>query len=241
MREDGAVLLLVLLGLAILAALAGVALRLGQSGIAGLRAEEAVLSRSLTEDSALALISSRLGRGDMARDGSSVVLPVTGAKVEARVHDVAGMVNPAHARPQILQALLQARGASPDQALALTTAILAARSRGAFAGPWDLSPLFAAAPGLWARVAPDLTFLGNRNTVSPDLAAPDLQAALAGVIGAGADLTAAPPQAGLYEIDLRTLPAAGQPAPPFTRFSLLRDRRGHWHQFFRSWPMEMPG
>lgn len=240
-QEDGAVLLLVLVGLALLAALAGMAMRIGQAGLHGLQAEATIFDRMLAGQSALAVISTHLGPApDLPRDGTPTILPVDGHRVEARIFAAEGLVNPAHARLPVLQALLQAKGASPDQALDLGRAIIAARVGGRMAGPWDLAPLFGTDLALWQRVAPDLTFLGAAATVNMASAPPDLRDALAGIAMAGVDIAQAPGPRGLYEIDLRLLSQDGRP-DPVTRHSVLQDRAGRFHMIRQAWAMEAGG
>lgn len=236
--EEGAVLLLVLIALALVAALAGIALRLDRAGLSGLRAEAVLFNRTLAEQSALAVVASRLGPApSLPRDGTPVMLTVEGEGVQVSIRAAEGLVNPAHARLPILRALFQAKGASPDQALDLARRVLAARIAGHMAGPRDFALVLSGDPGLWRRVAPDITFLGAAATVNASAAPPDLRAALAGIAEAGVDLTQAPPQRGLYEIDVALILPDGLPGP-VSRHSVLQDRSLRLHPVAQSWPME---
>ncbi len=244
-REDGAVLLVVLVALALLAAMAGVALRLGQAGLHALAAERAVAGREVLVPSALALLGVRLGEGsDMPRNGDPVVLDLPGGRVEVRVQAAEGLVNPDHARLPILQTLFTAAGASPEQALRLARAISDARQVQALAGPEDVAPLFAGDQALWPKVARYFTFLGTKTTVDPMTAPAELQAALAGVTGAGVDITQGLVMRGFYEIDLRVL-APDETVETarglFTHVSVLRDKAGRLHVFRTDWPQEGAG
>lgn len=245
-REEGAVLLVVLVALALLAALSGVALRLGTSGLQGLRAERVQLATEVLAPSALAVLGAQLARPEtVERDGSSLVMTLPGgARVEARVQAAEGLLNPLFARLPLIQALLKARGASPEQALRLTRAIGAARAEGQIAGRADLAALFAAEPALWRDVSPYLTFLGRRTTVDMSTAPPELRFAVAGAAMAAVDLSQTLGVRGYYEIDLRSLAEGERPeaaAGRFMRFAVLRDRSGRMHVISVTWPQEMPG
>lgn len=222
--EDGAVLLMVLIGLALMAALAGIALRLDRAGLRGLEAEAALTARLDAETSVLALLGSRLDA--LPQDGTPFALKVEGRVVTVALRRAEGLVNPSHARLPVLQTLLQARGAAPDQALALARAIRAAH----VSDPAQMAALLPAS--LWRRIRPDVTFLGAAAGVNASAAPADLRDALAG-LEAGVDFSQTPPPRGLYEIDLVL-----DPGGPVTRDSVLQDRAGRLHQIDRSWPME---
>ncbi len=243
--ENGAVLLAVLVALALLAALAGVAMRQGQSGLMSLNAERAEFSREVLAQSALAALGQQLGaNGQFPRDSTPVRLALPGGAVEVRVQAAEGLVNPVHARLPVVQALLTAEGASPDQALRLARAISAARAKQQLRGPEDAALLFVADKALWGRVSPYLTFLGSRTTVDPVTAPALLRDALRAIQAAGVDLTATRPRKGYYEVNLRVL-GPGETLDSargfFTHYALLRDRQGHIHLFSTSWPEERGG
>lgn len=239
-REEGAVLLVVLMALALLAALAGIALRYGASGLHGLQAERAAFAREVMIPSTLAALGPLLDPADdFPRDGTPMALDLPGARVEVRVQAAEGLVNPAHARLPILQALLAAAGASPEQATRLASAISEARQARPMERPSDLAPLFLGDADLWPRVAPLITFLGSRTTVDPQTTPAALRPWMVAVVSAGVDLTQTAPSRGYFEIDLRGLAADETPDTAqslFTHVAVLRDKAGRLHVFAQDWP-----
>ena len=179
-HEEGAVLLVVLVALALLAAMAGVALRLGQAGLHALAAEQVVAGREVLVPSALAVLGLRLGEGsDLPRDGSPVLLDLPGGRIGARVQAAEGLVgwqywpapegvslaSPANVAAADLPGLNPLAGQSVDQLAA-----------------WAAHPLFApdrlppaAAAPVPAEVAPVLEVVAP----APE---PDPQPVLQGVV-----------------------------------------------------------
>lgn len=174
--EDGAVLLMLLVALALLAALAGLVIRVSDSDLAGLTAERAALRREVLTQSALAILGARLPARDLAEDGSPVVLSVPGGDVDVRINTAQGLINPNVTRAPVLAAALSALGASPEQAQRLTLAMVGARGaadRLAFVDLAQVRRLFARDADLWTKVAPYLTLLGRAVSIDP-VAAPSV-------------------------------------------------------------------
>lgn len=239
-EEEGAVLLMVLVALALLAALAGLVVRISASDLATLGAERAVLRRSLMEQSALAQLGARLPDRALAEDGRELGLSVPGGEVRARLLAASGLLNPNATREPLLARALQSLGAGPERAAALARAM--ARGRGGFASLGQVARLFARDPGLWPKVAPYVTLLGRAET--PDLAhVPAALRAVAAPMGAaevdfsGAGLAQG---RGFYEIWLHVADPARDAADPqgrlWTRVSGLAGRDGRLHVLAIGWP-----
>lgn len=250
MREEGAVLVVVLVALALLAALAGLVIRVADSDLASLAAERAVLQREGMLDSALALLGARLPAADLAEDGSPLSLPVPGGRVALRIRAASGLLNPNATRAPVLASGLAALGASPEQAARLTRAMVAARKAGnrmAFRSLGEVAALFNRDAGLWARVAPYLTLSGRAETLDASHAPLALRAVVAPASAAEVDFSGAGGGAakGFYEIWLHVeapgLDASDPEGRLWTRVSALAGRDHRLHILALFWPQTLEG
>ena len=233
--DRGAVLLVVLWTLALLALLSaaitgtgrreaglGAALRSAATARAG---AEAALHETLYD-----LLTGRCGA-----DGVSRRLPIGSAVAAVVVRSEEGKLNPNTVPAETLAALVRAAGGDPSQANALAAAIIAWRGRvgssgvdpaalaayraaGLAYGPTgspfrrleDLQLVLGMTPGLYAALAPHLSIYAD-GILDPDAADPVVRRALelAGV-GLGAPGSAQPgaPTTVLVEVRLRTADGA---------------------------------
>ncbi len=244
-RESGAVLLIVLVALALLAALAGVVARISQSEVAGLAADQAAFGRDNMMQSALAELGARLGAGaDIAEDGETTVLSVPGGKVAVKVQAASGLVNPDYAGHQVLINALKAVGASDVQALHLADAIETGRGEGAipaFHSLADVGRLFADEPLLWQKLRPYLTLLGKRRTLDPTTTPAILYPAAVALSAEAVDFNGLSTQSakGLYELRLHVVGPGDDKDPDgalWTHLSVLLGRSGRLHVFITDWP-----
>ena len=177
--DEGAVLLMVLVALALLAALAGLVIRVSESDLSTLSAERAAFRREVLMESAIATLGARLPASDLAEDGSDVVLDLPGGRVVARIMAASGLINPNVTRQPVLAAALAALGASPEQSERLAAAMAGARGAAnqmAFANQAQVAKLFAKDADLWAKVAPFVTLLGKAGTIDVTRAPKPLRA-----------------------------------------------------------------
>lgn len=168
--EEGAVLLMVLVALALLAALAGLVVRVSESDLAGLAAERAAFRRDGLVQSALATLGARLPAEDLPQDGTEFSLPLPGGSVSLRVYAAHGLINPNFTRAPVISSAMFALGATPEQAERLTLALVAARKRAdemAFRSSAQVAALFQHDADLWPKVAPYITLLGRATTIDP--------------------------------------------------------------------------
>lgn len=166
--EEGAVLLMVLVALALLAALAGLVVRVSESDLSTLSAERAAFRREVLVDSALASLGARLPASDLAEDGSDVIMDLPGGRFVARILAAPGLINPNATRQPVLEAALLALGGAPEQAQRLALAMASARgaaNRMTFASQAQVAKLFARDPDLWVKVAPYMTLMGKAQTI----------------------------------------------------------------------------
>jgi hypothetical protein len=244
--EEGAVLLMVLVALALLAALAGLVLRVSQSDLAGLAGERAAFAREDVIQSALATLGARLPADDLPQDGTAFSLPLPGGSVTLRLYAAQGLINPNFTRAPALTAALAALGATPAQAERLTLALV--RPRGAantltFRSLSQVKALFQRDAELWPKVAPYLTLLGQSATIDPVQAPLALRniAAPQGAEGVNFSDTGQAGATGFYEIWLHVDDAALDADDPDGRLwvhvSALAGRDHRLHIVARDWPM----
>lgn len=250
-REEGAVLLMVLVALALLAALAGLVIRVSEADLSGLAAERAVLRREVLMDSALASLGARLPAPDLAEDGTDVVLDLPGGRVVVRILAAAGLINPNVTRAPVLAAALAALGAAPEQAERLTRAIMAARAGVgdgmAFADLARVKRLFAKDAELWPKVAPYLTLLGRAEVMDVAHAPAALRGVAVPQSAAEVDFSGAGAAAsqGYYEIWLHVADPVQDVADPdgrlWTRVSALAGADHRLHILAMGWPEALKG
>ncbi|MBI1171976.1 hypothetical protein GC209_11280 [bacterium] len=247
-REAGAVLLVVLVALALLAAMAGLVIRVSESDLATLAAERAAFRREGLIASALASLGARLPSSDLPEDGTPVSLPLPGGAVMARIAAAPGMINPNFTRPTVLMAAFAALGAAPEQAQRLTLAMTGARgaaNRMAFHDPGQVARLFAHDPDLWPRVAPYVTLLGKAETIDITRAPAALRNVAAPTTAAQVDFSGAGAVLGrgFYEIWLHVADASLDAADPagrlWTHVSALAGADHRLHILFQGWPEPM--
>ncbi len=244
-REAGAVLLVVLVSLALLAALAGLVIRVSESDLATLSAERAAFRREVLISSALATLGARLPASDLAEDGTPVSLPLPGGAVRARIEAAAGLINPNFITAATLTAALSALGASPEQAQRIGLAIASARrpaNKMAFQNVSQVSRLFARDADLWPKIAPYVTLLGKSETIhlaSAPVALRDV-AVPPQVDFSGAEMSAG---RGFYELWLHvedpTLDGADPAGRLWTHVSVLAGTDHHLYILFLGWPEAM--
>ncbi len=248
--EEGAVFLMVLVGLASLAVLAGLVLRLSESNLAGLAAERAAFRRDDLVQSALATLGARLPADDFAQDGTPFSLPLPGGSITLRVYSSQGLINPNFTRASVILSSLIALGATTTEAERLTIAIVNQRSgKGelAFRSIAQVAALFRYDANLWPKVAPYLTLLGRSDTI--DLVHAPL--ALRGIIvpqTAAEVNSSAAGQAGsvgFYEIWLHVddpvLDAINHSGQLWIHVSALAGRDRRLHIVWMDWPAEHEG
>lgn len=253
--EEGAVLAMVLVALALLAALGGLVIRVSGSDLAGLEAQAALDRRAGMIASAMAQLGARLPARDLAEDGRELTLTVPGGQVQARVLAAAGLINPNATRQTVLAAALIRLGASESRAAALAQAMVRARGqeagrglgRAGFTSLPQVARLFGADPGLWDRVAPLVTLLGRAETPDPARAPAILRAVVAPASAAEVDFSGASlgQARGFYEIWLHVAAPARDAADPsgrlWTRVSGLVGRDRRLHVLAIGWPEPLPG
>ncbi len=241
-REVGAVLLVVLIALALMAALAGLVIRVSESDIASLAAERAAFRREVLMSSALATLGARLPESDLAEDGTPVSLPVPGGVVRVRIEAATGLLNPNFSQTDTLIAALSALGASPEQAKRIGLSIASARgpaSKMAFQNMSQVARLFARDEDLWPKIAPYVTLLGKAETIDLRSAPPALRgvAAPAQVDFSGGELLAG---RGFYELWLHvedpTVDAADPAGGLWTHVSALAGTDHRLHILSVAWP-----
>lgn len=246
-KERGAVLLVVLVALALLAALAGAVTRMSRSEILGLQAERAQFQRENLMHSALAKLQVDLENTTaLPRDGTPTRWALPGGTVEIQVQAANGLINPNTAREPLILAVLIALQASPAQAARLASAIMAARAgqtEAAFRSLSEVALLFVDDPALWQRLRPYLTLLGKTQTLDPTTAPRFLQAAAPVANPAGIDFYNTGQtngRDGYFEVSLRIVdPAAKETdhANPLLRASVLLDAQGVLHFITLDWPI----
>jgi hypothetical protein len=248
--EDGAVLLMVLVALALLAALAGLVIRVSESDLSTLSAERAAFRREVLMDSALASLGARLPASDLAEDGSDVALDMPGGRVVARIVAASGLINPNFTREPMLASALTALGASPEQSGRLALALASARGAAnslAFSDPARVAKLFAKDVDLWGKVAPYITLLGKAETIDITSAPLVLRAAAAPDSAAEVDFSGAGLGAGkgFYEIWLHVADPALDAADPegrlWTHVSALAGADHRLHILAMGWPEPLKG
>jgi hypothetical protein len=244
-REGGAVLLVVLVALALLASLAGVVARISQSEIASLRADRAAFDREGLTLSAIAYLGAGLATGaDIPEDGQTTTLDLPGGQVLAQVQAASGLINPNFAQQPTLIDALTALGASQVQALTLTGAIEQARGNGADAGfrhLSDLARLFADTPDLWVKVRPYITLLGKHRTLDATTAPLALRAVAMATSLQSVDISGLSDQGGngFYEIRLHVVGPRDLTDPDgrlWAHVTALLDRSGRLRLFALDWP-----
>ncbi len=244
-REDGAVLLMVLVALALLAALAGLVLRVSQSDLAGLAGERAAFAREDVIQSALATLGARLPADDLPQDGTAFSLPLPGGSVSLRIYAAQGLINPNFTRIPALQSALAALGATPEQAERLTLALIRHRDAAnglSFRSMSQVAGLFHRDPDLWPKVAPYLTLLGQSFAIDPVQAPLALRniATPRGAEEVNFSDTGQPGTAGFYEIWLHVddpvLDATDPEGLLWVHVSALAGRDRRLHIVARDWP-----
>ena len=161
--EDGAILLMVLVGLALLAALAGLVLRVSKSDLSALSAERAAFHRENLIQSALATLGVRLPADYLPEDGTPVSMALPGGNVTLRIYAAQGLINPNFTRAPVLKSALLELGATPDQAIRLTREVVQYRSDANKMTFWNLDQvarMFANDPDLLPDIMPFITILG---------------------------------------------------------------------------------
>ena len=243
--EEGAVLLMVLVALALLAALAGLVLRVSESDLSGLAAERAAFRRDDLVQSALATLGARLPSEDLAQDGTEVSLPLPNGSVTLRIYAAQGLINPNFTRTNVISAALGALGATPAQAERLTLAL--ATQRGAadklvFRSGAQVAAVFHADPDLWPKVAPYVTLLGHSQVIDPVAAPLALRAIAAPQTAAEVNFSATGQagSVGFYEIWLHVEDPVLDKADPAGRLwvhvSALAGRDHRLHIVSIEWP-----
>lgn len=246
-REDGAVLLIVLLALALLSALAGLVMRVSESDLSTLAAERAVFQRDDLIQSALATLGAQLPAEYLPQDGRAFSLLMPGGRVTLRVYAAQGLINPNFTRAPVIMAALSALGATPEQAERLTLALVAKRSSAnqmAFTSISQVELLFQREADLWPKVASYLTLLGRAATIDP-LHAPLLLRSVTVPKGAvEVNFSAAGQQGsvGFYEIWVHVEDAVMDKSDPAGRLwihvSALAGRDHRLHIMTTQWPIE---
>ncbi len=248
--EEGAVLLMVLVALALLAALAGLVIRVSESDLSTLSAERAAFRREVLMDSALASLGARLPASDLAEDGSDVIMDLPGGRVVARITAAPGLVNPNSTREPVMAAALAALGGTPEQSERLALAIENARGAAnsmTFANLAPVAKLFAKDGDLWAKVAPYITLLGKAGTIDVTQAPVLLRGvaqphSVAEVDFSGASLGAGK---GFYEIWLHVadpvLDASDPDGRLWTHVSALAGADHRLHILTMGWPEPLKG
>jgi type II secretory pathway component PulK len=248
--EDGAVLLLVLVALALLAALAGLVIRVSESDLSTLSAERAAFRREVLIDSALASLGARLPASDLAEDGSDVILNLPGGRVVARIMAAPGLINPNFTRQPVIASALAALGASPEQSERLAQALVSARGAAnhmAFADPAQVAKAFVKEDDLWAKVAPFITLLGKAETIDVTRAPLVLLGAAVPDSAAEVDFSGAGLGAGkgFYEIWLHVADPALDVSDPegrlWTHVSALAGADHRLHILAMGWPEPLKG
>jgi len=244
-REEGAVLLMVLVALALLAALAGLVLRVSQSDLSSLAAERAAFRRDDMLQSALATLGARLPAQELPQDGTEFSLPVPGGRVSLRLYAAQGLINPNFTRAPVITAALAALGATPEQAERLTLAVVTARGAGdkmTFHSAAQVAWLFQRDADLWPKVSPYLTLLSKSATIDPVQAPLALRgiAAPQGAAEVNFSDTGQPGSVGFYEIWLHVEDPVLDTADPKGRLwvhvSALAGRDRRLHIVARDWP-----
>ncbi len=248
--EDGAVLLMVLVALALLAALAGLVIRVSESDLSTLSAERAAFRREVLIDSAIASLGARLPSSDLAEDGSDVVMDLPGGRVVARIFSASGLINPNATREPVMAAALAALGATPEQSQRLALAVASARGAAntlAFAHVTRVAAIFAKDEGLWPKVAPFITLLGKSETIDILHAPPALRGVAEPATAAEVDFSGAGLGAGkgFYEIWLHVVDPALDTSEPdgrlWTHVSALAGADHRLHILTMGWPEPLKG
>ncbi len=243
--EEGAVLLMVLVALALLAALAGLVVRVSESDLAGLAAERAAFRRDDLMQSALATLGARLPAEDLPQDGTPFSLPLSGGSVSLRIYAAQGLINPNFTRPPVVSAALAALGATPEQAERLALALVAPREAAdkmAFRSSAQVAALFQRDGDLWAKIAPYITLLGRAATIDPVQAPLVLRSIVAPQSAAEVNFSATGQagSVGFYEIWLHVDDPVMDQADPagrlWTHVSALAGRDHRLHIVWMDWP-----
>lgn len=244
-REEGAVLLMVLVALALLAALAGLVLRVSESDLSTLAAERAAFRRDDLVQSALATLGARLPAQELPQDGTEFSLPVPGGSVTLRLYAAQGLINPNFTRAPVIAAAFAALGATPEQAERLTLAVVTARGAAdkmAFVSAAQVARLFQRDADLWPKVSPYLTLLGTSATIDPVQAPLALRGIAAPQSAAEVNFsgTGQPGIVGFYEIWLHVDDPVSDTADPAGRLwvhvSALAGRDHRLHRVAMEWP-----
>lgn len=182
-------------------------------------------------------------------DGTSRTLRFGADTAEIRITDEAGKVNPSNATPELLQALMRARGVDATTASQLAAAIVvwrtpsgtqatsgprfdayraAARAYGPSGAPFlsmdELGAVIGMTPPLLTQLAPHLT-LYTADDPDPALADPVVRQALAAANGGR--LPVAGGEAGQIQVIVVTATATDANGGRFTRRAIVRlDRAG---------------
>ena len=234
--EEGAVLLMVLVALALLAALAGVVVRVSESDLAGLAAERAAFRRDDLMQSALATLGARLPAEDLPQDGTPFSLPLSGGSVSLRIYVAQGLINPHFTRPPVVSAAVAER---------LTLALVAPREAAdkmAFRSSAQVAALFQRDGDLWAKIAPYITLLGRAATIDPVQAPLVLRSIVAPQSAAEVNFSATGQagSVGFYEIWLHVDDPVMDQADPagrlWTHVSALAGRDHRLHIVWTDWP-----
>lgn len=248
--EEGAVLLMVLVALALLAALAGLVIRVSESDLSTLSAERAAFRREALIDSALASLGARLPSSDLAEDGSDVVLDLPGGRVTVRILAASGLINPNATREPVMAAALAALGATPEQSERLAMALASARGAAnaiAFADLTKVAAVFSKDAGLWPKVAPYITLLGKAETIDIPHAPPALRDVAEPASAAEVDFSGAGLRAGkgFYEMWLHVVDPALDASDPdgrlWTHVSALAGADHRLHILTMGWPEPLKG
>ena len=239
-----------LLATTMLAALAGLVVRLSESDLSTLSAERAAFRREVLVDSALASLGARLPSSDLAQDGSDVVMDLPGGRVVARIFAASGLINPNATREPVLAAALAALGATPEQSERLALTLASARGAAnalAFADLTKVAGVFAKDAALWPKVAPFVTLLGRAETIDIPPAPPALRGVAEPADAAEVDFSGAGLAAGkgFYEIWLHVVDPGMDAADPggrlWTHVSALAGADHRLHILTMGWPEPLNG
>ena len=243
--EEGAVLLMVLVALALLAALAGLVVRVSESDLAGLGAERAAFRRNDLVQSALATLGARLPADDLPQDGTPFSLSLPGGSVSLRVYAAQGLMNPNFTRAPVISSAMFALGATPEQAERLTLEMVAVRKRAdqmAFRSTAQVAALFQRDAELWPKVAPYFTLLGRATTIDPVTAPLALRSIIAPQSAAEVNFSATRQagSVGFYEIWVHVDDPVMDKTDPaeqlWTHVSALAGRDHRLHIVWIDWP-----
>ena len=179
-NEDGSILLIALFSLSVIAVLASLTLRIMQSNLSMLAADEIPLRNEQLIQSTLAVLGARLPASDLAQNGRPISLKLPGGRIVVRIFAASGLINPNFIDLKEFSTLLSGLGVTSQKTRSLTLAMESERKyrrHNLYGNVYSAEKLLMGDIEIWNALKPYFTLVGEERFVIPIHAPPSLRIA----------------------------------------------------------------